>query len=88
MITASSHVLISKGTTWMQELVWMVVNQCDFSTGQKPLNIRSPFLEQVITLFRYETSPYRYSYTTGPYQFLSIQNELHAAKGVDGSIRT
>ena len=35
----------------MQELVWMVVNQCDFSTGKKPLNIRSPFLEQVTFIF-------------------------------------
>ncbi|XP_057378326.2 sulfotransferase 1A3-like [Daphnia carinata] len=34
------------GTTWVQELVWMVVNQCDFEKGKKEqLSIRSPFLE-------------------------------------------
>jgi hypothetical protein len=34
------------GTTWVQELVWMVVNDCDFEKGKKEqLSIRSPFLE-------------------------------------------
>lgn len=34
------------GTTWMQELVWLVVNDCDFETAKKTqLSIRSPFLE-------------------------------------------
>lgn len=33
------------GTTWMQELVWLVINQCDFEKAKTPLNIRSPFLE-------------------------------------------
>jgi hypothetical protein len=37
------------GTTWVQELVWMVVNDCDFEKGKKEqLSIRSPFLEWVI----------------------------------------
>ncbi|KAI9553518.1 hypothetical protein GHT06_021436 [Daphnia sinensis] len=35
------------GTTWVQELVWMVVNQCDFEKSKKEqLSIRSPFLEK------------------------------------------
>ncbi|EFX84144.1 hypothetical protein DAPPUDRAFT_301389 [Daphnia pulex] len=33
------------GTTWMQELVWLVVNDCNFEKAKAPLNIRSPFLE-------------------------------------------
>lgn len=34
------------GTTWMQELAWMVVNQCDFEKSKNlQLGIRSPFLE-------------------------------------------
>ncbi len=34
------------GTTWMQELVWLVVNDCDFEMAKKTqLTIRSPFLE-------------------------------------------
>lgn len=34
------------GTTWTQELVWMIVNNCDFETSSKiPLTYRSPFLE-------------------------------------------
>lgn len=34
------------GTTWMQELTWLVLNQCDFETAKSvDLTIRSPFLE-------------------------------------------
>ncbi|KAK4006023.1 hypothetical protein OUZ56_011150 [Daphnia magna] len=34
------------GTTWTQELVWMVVNNCNAEAARKsPLFIRSPFLE-------------------------------------------
>lgn len=34
------------GTTWMQELVWLTVNNCDFEKAKKTqLSIRSPFLE-------------------------------------------
>lgn len=34
------------GTTWMQELTWLVLNQCDFETAKNvDLTIRSPFLE-------------------------------------------
>ena len=36
------------GTTWVQEMVWMIVNDCDFVKGKQPLNIRSPFLECVL----------------------------------------
>lgn len=34
------------GTTWMQELLWLVLNDFDFETAKKEhLEIRSPFLE-------------------------------------------
>ncbi|KZS03672.1 Sulfotransferase family cytosolic 1B member, partial [Daphnia magna] len=33
------------GTTWTQELVWMIMNDCDKVRGKAPLLIRSPFLE-------------------------------------------
>ena len=34
------------GTTWMQELVWQVVNNCDFEKGkEKTLDDRFPCLE-------------------------------------------
>lgn len=39
---------IYKGTTWTQELVWMVVNNCNAEAARNnPLFIRSPFLESV-----------------------------------------
>ncbi|EDW92367.2 LOW QUALITY PROTEIN: uncharacterized protein Dyak_GE14312 [Drosophila yakuba] len=34
------------GTTWMQELAWLVINECDFETAKSvDLTHRSPFLE-------------------------------------------
>merc|ERR1712243_91027 len=33
------------GTTWTQELVWMLVNDVDIEKGKVPLSHRSPFLE-------------------------------------------
>lgn len=33
------------GTTWMQELVWMVMYDCDYEKAKESLLIRSPFLE-------------------------------------------
>merc|ERR1711971_754443 len=33
------------GTTWTQEMVWMILNNLDMENGQLPLVIRSPFLE-------------------------------------------
>nr|CAH0099007.1 unnamed protein product [Daphnia galeata] len=33
------------GTTWTQELVWMILNNCDPIGSKAPLLIRSPFLE-------------------------------------------
>ncbi|KAI9555126.1 hypothetical protein GHT06_017641 [Daphnia sinensis] len=33
------------GTTWTQELVWMIMNDCDKVRGKAPIIIRSPFLE-------------------------------------------
>ncbi|XP_046437572.1 sulfotransferase 1B1-like [Daphnia pulex] len=33
------------GTTWTQELVWMILNNCDPIGSKAPLIVRSPFLE-------------------------------------------
>jgi len=33
------------GTTWTQEMVWLVTHDCDFEGAKAPLGIRSPFLE-------------------------------------------
>ncbi|XP_052737550.1 sulfotransferase 1A1 [Bicyclus anynana] len=34
------------GTTWAQELIWLLKNNCDFETAlEVPLNIRFPFLD-------------------------------------------
>ncbi|XP_046447169.1 sulfotransferase 1 family member D1-like [Daphnia pulex] len=33
------------GTTWTQELVWLIANDCDFEGAKKKLNDRSPFIE-------------------------------------------
>merc|ERR1711972_446651 len=33
------------GTTWTQELVWMLVNDLDIEAGREPLTVRSVFLE-------------------------------------------
>lgn len=33
------------GTTWTQELVWLIANDCDFDGAKKSLNQRCPFLE-------------------------------------------
>jgi len=33
------------GSTWMQELVWMVMNNCDYEKAKTSLHARSPFLE-------------------------------------------
>ncbi|KAI9552926.1 hypothetical protein GHT06_020810 [Daphnia sinensis] len=46
------------GTTWMQELVWLVINQCDFEKAKTPLNIRSPFLEMNYMLPKVLTDKY------------------------------
>ncbi|KAH8299491.1 hypothetical protein KR044_001904 [Drosophila immigrans] len=36
------------GTTWMQELVWLLMNDCDFEAAlSKDLELRFPFLEYV-----------------------------------------
>nr|XP_023014297.1 amine sulfotransferase-like isoform X1 [Leptinotarsa decemlineata]XP_023014298.1 amine sulfotransferase-like isoform X2 [Leptinotarsa decemlineata] len=40
------------GTTWTQEMVWMITNNLDFVGGQANLGHRSPFLE-VSALFDY-----------------------------------
>ena len=35
-----------EGTTWTQEMVWMLINNCDAELAkQKPLTVRAPFLE-------------------------------------------
>ncbi|CAH0554476.1 unnamed protein product [Brassicogethes aeneus] len=40
------------GTTWTQEMIWMIVNNLDFKGGEENLGHRSPFLE-VTSLFDY-----------------------------------
>lgn len=47
LIFKRANVLSScSGTTWTQELVWMVVNNCDEATAASiPLALRAPFLE-------------------------------------------
>jgi hypothetical protein len=34
------------GSTWTREMVWMIVNDCNFKGAEIPLNERSPFLEK------------------------------------------
>ena len=36
-----------KGTTWMQDLVWLVENNCDFDGAKASIHIRSPQLEYI-----------------------------------------
>jgi len=39
------------GTTWMQELLWLLINNCDFEGAlTKDQGLRSPFLEFVINI--------------------------------------
>ncbi|KAF2888446.1 hypothetical protein ILUMI_17727 [Ignelater luminosus] len=38
--------IIISGTTWAQEMVWMIANNVDLKTGEKSLNDRFPFLEE------------------------------------------
>ena len=33
------------GTTWTQEMVWQIVNKCDFEAGKQLLDVRFPHLE-------------------------------------------
>ena len=33
------------GTTWTQEMVWQIINKCDFEAGKQLLDIRFPHLE-------------------------------------------
>jgi Sulfotransferase domain len=35
----------SSGTTWVQEILWLLVNDCDFDGAKQDLEKRSPFLE-------------------------------------------
>lgn len=40
------HDRLIPGTTWTQELVWLIANGCDTETAKKtPLHVRSPYLE-------------------------------------------
>ena len=39
------HRYIFIGTTWTQEMVWLIANGCDFEGAQKLLRERVPFLE-------------------------------------------
>ena len=40
--------IVFLGTTWMQELVWLVMNNCKFEEAQLNLNRRVPFFELAI----------------------------------------
>ncbi|KAI9564852.1 hypothetical protein GHT06_008593 [Daphnia sinensis] len=46
------------GTTWTQELVWLIANDCDFEGAKRSLNDRSPFLEFPYLLPRKGTPTY------------------------------
>lgn len=37
--------LYCQGTTWAQEMVWMILNGCNIERAKQPLMLRSPFLE-------------------------------------------
>ena len=44
LVTNSFVLLI--GTTWTQELVWLLINNCDTEAAKRtPIDLRSPFLE-------------------------------------------
>ncbi|KAL4719856.1 hypothetical protein ACJJTC_011244 [Scirpophaga incertulas] len=46
------------GTTWVQELVWMVANDCDYEGSDKtPLTTRYPFLESNVDICDKKPSP-------------------------------
>lgn len=45
----------SQGTTWTQELVWLVANDCDFNEASAQLlSVRSPFLEYLFAVFCFD----------------------------------
>jgi len=48
-ITFYGEILIffGTGTTWTQEMLWLIVNDCDFHGAQTPLKNRSAFLELI-----------------------------------------
>ena len=37
--------IIKSGSTWVLDLVWMVVNDCDFEKGKASLQSRGPLIE-------------------------------------------
>ena len=37
--------LIYSGTTWTQEMVWMITHDCDTEAAKEKLQTRSPFIE-------------------------------------------
>ncbi|KAJ3622162.1 hypothetical protein MTP99_002687 [Tenebrio molitor] len=39
------------GTTWVQEMVWMILNNCDVKKSELPIYHRSPFLEANVMYF-------------------------------------
>ncbi len=47
-----SSFLVDSGTTWTQELVWLIANDCDFEGAKKKLNDRSPFIEYDVLFTR------------------------------------
>ena len=39
------------GTTWTQEMVWMIAHDCDTEAAKESLITRSPFIEYKLRLF-------------------------------------
>lgn len=51
---------MSTGTTWTQELVWLIVNDCNFEKAKKTdLNIRSPYMEMNYLLSKSDTDRFQ-----------------------------
>ena len=45
-----SNVMVT-GTTWTQEMVWMIAHDCDTEAAKESLITRSPFIEYKLRLF-------------------------------------
>ncbi|KAK4875063.1 hypothetical protein RN001_011485 [Aquatica leii] len=56
------------GTTWTQEMIWMIVNGFDFKEAQKCITERFPFLDYPI-IFDYKNVYEKYSEFNPPKQF-------------------
>jgi Sulfotransferase domain len=50
------------GTTWMQELVWLVMNNCKFEEAQVNSNRRVPFFELAVFLKHFKNQTFNLLY--------------------------